>query len=66
MAWLPASPDPRDRRTTLAALTVAGQRACKDGVEMQQATERELARRLTRDEAQQFSALLAKVGRAKD
>ncbi len=56
-------PDPRDRRTTLAALTTAGRRACREGTRMQRETERDLSRRLTRDEARHLGALLAKVSR---
>ena len=57
-------PDPRDRRTKLAALTAVGRKAVKEGTRVQQAAEREVLGRLTRDEAQQLSALLAKMGRA--
>ena len=56
-------PDPRDRRTTLAALTTAGRRACRQAIRMQQETERQLSRTLTRDEARHFGTLLAKVAR---
>jgi DNA-binding MarR family transcriptional regulator len=56
-------PDPRDRRTTLAALTTAGRRAYREGTRMQRETERGLSRRLTRDEARHLGALLAKVAR---
>src|ERR1700722_16726812 len=56
-------PDPRDRRTTLAALTTAGRRACHQGTRMQQDTERDLSRRLTRDEARHLRLLLAKVAK---
>jgi DNA-binding MarR family transcriptional regulator len=54
-------PDPRDRRTKLAALTAAGRRACQEGARIQREAERELSKRLTRDEVQQFAALLAKM-----
>jgi DNA-binding MarR family transcriptional regulator len=54
--------DPRDRRTTLAALTAAGRRACEQGVRLQQEIERELSTRLTRVEAQQLTALLKLFG----
>jgi DNA-binding MarR family transcriptional regulator len=56
-------PDPRDRRTKLAALTTAGRRACHEGIRLQRETERDLSRRLTRDEARHLAALLAKVAR---
>lgn len=55
-------PDPTDRRTKLAALTAAGRKAVKEGTRVQQAAEREVLRRLTRDETQQLSALLSKMG----
>jgi DNA-binding MarR family transcriptional regulator len=55
-------PDPHDRRTRLAALTAAGRKACHAGSRVQQDTERNLLGRLTRDEAQQLGALLAKIG----
>lgn len=55
-------PDPRDRRTRLAALTAAGRRACKEGTRVQQQTERDLLTRLTREEAEQLAVLLQKVG----
>ena len=55
-------PDPKDRRTKLAVLTAAGRKAVKDGTRAQQAAEREVLSRLTRDEAQQLSGLLHKMG----
>jgi DNA-binding MarR family transcriptional regulator len=55
-------PDPHDRRTKLAALTSAGRKAVNEGKRVQQETERDLFKRLTRDEAQQLSTLLAKMG----
>ena len=57
-------PDPNDRRAKLAALTPAGRKAVKEGMRVQQAAEREVLSRLTRDEAQQLSALLSKMGNA--
>jgi DNA-binding MarR family transcriptional regulator len=54
-------PDPRDRRTKLAALTPAGRRALEEAARIQHETERELSRRLTRDEARHLAALLAKM-----
>jgi len=56
-------PDPRDRRTRLAALTAAGRKACKEGTRVQQETERTLLSTLSREEAQQLAMLLEKVGR---
>jgi DNA-binding MarR family transcriptional regulator len=53
--------DPHDRRTTLAALTAAGRKAVKEGMQVQQAAERELLNRLTRIEAQRLQALLDKM-----
>ena len=55
---------PADRRTKLAALTAAGQRACDEGVRVQKDAEREMLRRLSASEVQQLGALLAKVGTA--
>ena len=55
-------PDPRDRRTRLAVLTAAGRKACKEGTRVQQETDRDLLRTLTRDEAQQLAVLLEKLG----
>jgi DNA-binding MarR family transcriptional regulator len=57
-------PDPNDRRTKLAALTAAGRKAVKEGIRVQQAAEREVLSRLTRDEAHQLSGLLTKIGKA--
>src|SRR5499433_3354358 len=50
--------DPRDRRTKLAALTVAGRRACAEATRMQLDTERELSSALTREEALRLGTLL--------
>ena len=55
-------PDPGDRRTKLAALTAAGRKAVKDGTRVLDQSERDVLRRLTRDEAQQLSALLGTIG----
>jgi DNA-binding MarR family transcriptional regulator len=52
---------PRDRRTTLAALTAAGKKAVKDGTRVQQDAERDLLKRLTPDEARQLGTLLSKM-----
>jgi DNA-binding MarR family transcriptional regulator len=57
-------PDPHDRRARLAALTSAGRRAVKEGTRVFEAAEREVLSRLTREEAQQLSALLGKMGGA--
>ena len=57
-------PDPGDRRSKLAGLTAAGRRAWQDATRLQEETERELSRRLTREEGRRLGALLAKVGRA--
>ncbi len=56
-----AAPD--DRRTRLAVLTPAGRKACRDGTEIQQDTERELLKTLTQAEARQLAALLEKLDR---
>jgi DNA-binding MarR family transcriptional regulator len=54
--------DPKDRRTKLAVLTAAGRKAVKEGIRAEQAAEREVLGRLTRDEARQLSGLLHKMG----
>ena len=54
-------PDPRDRRTKLAALTAAGRKAVKDGSRVQQAAEHGVLGRLSKDEARQLGALLTKM-----
>src|SRR3984893_15324008 len=54
-------PDPRDRRTRLAVMTAAGRKACKEGLRIQQQTERELFGALSRDEAHQLAALMEKL-----
>ena len=54
-------PDPKDRRTRLAVMTAAGRKACKEGVRIQQQTERDLFGALTRDEAHQLAALMEKL-----
>jgi len=54
--------DTRDRRTRLAALTATGRKAVKEGARVLDAAERDLLRRLTRDEAEQLRALLGKIG----
>jgi DNA-binding MarR family transcriptional regulator len=56
-------PDPRDRRTRLAALTPAGRKACKEGTRLQEQAERDLLAKLSRNEAHQLGALLEKLGR---
>jgi DNA-binding MarR family transcriptional regulator len=54
-------PDPHDRRTRLAVVTVAGRKACQEGRRIQQRTERDLFRALTQAEAHQLAALMGKV-----
>jgi len=54
-------PDPRDRRTRLAALTPAGRKACKEGTRVQRAAEDRLLATLSQAEARQLAALLEKV-----
>jgi DNA-binding MarR family transcriptional regulator len=56
-------PDQRDRRTKLAVLTAAGRKACKEGVRIQQAAERDLLATLSREETRKLAALLGKVGK---
>ncbi|HEX9369109.1 MAG TPA: MarR family transcriptional regulator [Vicinamibacterales bacterium] len=55
-------PDPRDRRTRLAVLTPAGRKACQEGTRLQRAAERDLLKKLSRNEAHQLGALLEKLG----
>ena len=54
-------PDPRDRRTRLAVLTLAGRKACDEGTRVQQETERSLIGKLTKDESRQLASLLGKL-----
>src|SRR5437016_13034485 len=54
-------PDPLDRRSRLAVMTAAGRKACKEGLRIQQQTERELFGTLTRDEAHQLAVLMEKL-----
>jgi DNA-binding MarR family transcriptional regulator len=54
-------PDPADRRTKLAALTPTGRRACQEGLRVQKDAERDLSKRFTRDEAEQLTALAARM-----
>jgi DNA-binding MarR family transcriptional regulator len=56
-------PDPHDRRTRLAELTAAGRKASKEGMRVQQETERDLLKALSRNEARQLAVLLGKLGR---
>jgi DNA-binding MarR family transcriptional regulator len=55
-------PDPHDRRTRLAVLTVAGRKACQEGTRVQQQSERGLLSGLSADEVRQLGALLSRVG----
>ena len=54
-------PDPHDRRTRLAVLTLAGRKACDEGARIQQETERSLIGKLTKDESRQLAVLLSKL-----
>jgi DNA-binding MarR family transcriptional regulator len=56
--------DAHDRRTKLAVLTAAGEKACREGMAIQERAEREVLKKLTSGEAQQLAALLEKVGKA--
>jgi DNA-binding MarR family transcriptional regulator len=58
--------DPSDRRTRLAVMTAAGRKACREGLRIQQQTERDLFGALTRDEAHQFTALMDKLNSGRD
>lgn len=53
--------DPNDRRSRLAVLTVAGRKACEEGLKLRDRTERELFGTLTAIEARQLAALVEKV-----
>ena len=53
--------DPHDRRSRLAVLTAAGRKACARGIEIQQASERELLATLTASEARLLGGLLSKL-----
>src|SRR5688572_4428944 len=55
--WVARAPDPHDRRSRLAVLTVAGRKAHREGTRIQQASERELLATLTREEAQMLAVL---------
>lgn len=54
-------PDPHDRRTRLAVLTLTGRKACDEGTRVQQEAERNLMGKLTKDESRQLAALLGKL-----
>jgi len=56
--------DPNDRRARLAVLTPAGQAAYRKGIEIEQAAERELLQRLTAEESEMLTGLLAKLASA--
>ncbi len=56
-------PDPHDRRSRLAVLTAAGRKACRDGSKIKTAAEVRLLGALSRQEAEQLSALLGKLVR---
>lgn len=55
-------PAANDRRTKLASLTAAGRRAVEDGTRVHREAERDLLKRLSRDETRQLGSLLAKFG----
>ena len=54
-------PDPNDRRSRLAVMTVAGRKACDEGTRVQDEAERELFGALSVDEAHQLASLIDKV-----
>src|SRR5260221_12149306 len=56
-------PDPPDRRTRLAGLTPAGRKAGQEGTRLQRAAERDLLKKLSRNETHQLGALLEKLGK---
>jgi DNA-binding MarR family transcriptional regulator len=53
--------DPKDRRARLAVMTPAGRKACREGLRIQQQTERELFGALTQHEGHQLIALMGKL-----
>ena len=54
-------PDPNDRRSRLAVMTVAGRKACEEGTRVQDQAERELFGALSVEEAHQLASLIGKV-----
>ena len=54
-------PDPNDRRSRLAVMTIAGRKAYEQGTRIQQESEREIFARLTDEEGRQLVTLIAKV-----
>jgi DNA-binding MarR family transcriptional regulator len=57
------APDPNDRRSRLAVLTLAGRRAWERGTALQREAERELFSDLTVEENGVLSAIVAKLNR---
>ncbi len=57
-------PAPNDRRARLATLTDAGRRACREGLRLHDAAEKEVLSNLTAAELRQLAVLLAKVAPA--
>ena len=53
--------DPNDRRARLASLTAAGRKACRDGLRVQDAAERNVLGKLSAAESKQLAELLAKI-----
>lgn len=58
-------PDPHDRRSRLAVLTVAGRTACREGMRLKAAAEAELLGSLNTEESAQLEGLLAKLARGR-
>jgi DNA-binding MarR family transcriptional regulator len=54
--------DPADRRSRLAVMTAKGREACAAGLRAKAAAERDVLGRLSADESNQLTALLAKLG----
>jgi len=54
-------PDPNDRRSRLAVMTIAGRKAYEQGTRIQQESEREIFATLTDEEGRQLVTLIAKV-----
>jgi DNA-binding MarR family transcriptional regulator len=57
-------PDPNDRRGRLAVMTAEGRAAFEEGTRLHEAAERELFASLTREEIQQLSRIMGKLGTA--
>jgi DNA-binding MarR family transcriptional regulator len=59
------TPDPNDRRSTLAIITPAGRDAYEQGIRIHRSAEQELFGTLTADEASALAAIIEKLERAR-